>query len=201
MMAVTFAQMGFGATVTACSATPTSDGYVGTFDGNPYHVHPSATPGPWAALEAAITAGQVTIIPYVAPVLAAPTPAELIAYAQAKQASIASGGVSVNVGVFGASPVMLEAATDTDGKADLSGLLQASSLNPSGTFNWIQGTSPIALTQTQVQTLAVGVYAFVQLTWTVLGEVLAGITAGTITTTAQIDDPTTIGLPAWPVNS
>jgi hypothetical protein len=67
-MPETFAQMGFAAVVTASSATPETDGYVGTFGVLPYHVHPTATPLQWAALEAAIAANAVTVNPYVAPV-------------------------------------------------------------------------------------------------------------------------------------
>lgn len=69
MTTITFAQMGFGATVTAVSATPATDGYEGTFNGLPYHIHPTATPDAWAALESAIAANEVTVNPYVAPVV------------------------------------------------------------------------------------------------------------------------------------
>lgn len=72
----TFAQMGFAATVTACSATPATDGYIGTLNGLPYHIHPVATPEQWAALEASITAGEVTVDPYVAPTVTPPTLAQ-----------------------------------------------------------------------------------------------------------------------------
>lgn len=68
-MTVTFAQMGFGPTVTESSALPQTDGYVGTFNGLPYHIHPTATPEVWAALEASIDDGNVTVNSYVAPVV------------------------------------------------------------------------------------------------------------------------------------
>ncbi|AJK46304.1 DUF4376 domain-containing protein [Burkholderia plantarii] len=65
--AITFAQMGFASTVTAASAAPEIDGYYGTYCSFPYHIHPTATPDVFAALEAAITADQVTATLYVAP--------------------------------------------------------------------------------------------------------------------------------------
>jgi hypothetical protein len=68
-MSVTFAQMGFASAVTASSATPVTDGYVGELNGLPYHIHPTATPDAFTALEAAIAADEVTVNPYVAPTL------------------------------------------------------------------------------------------------------------------------------------
>lgn len=70
-MTITFSQMGFGATVTASSATPATDGYVGTFAGLPYHIDPIATPDAYAALVAAIAADQVTVVAYALPVVSA----------------------------------------------------------------------------------------------------------------------------------
>ncbi|KVT68934.1 DUF4376 domain-containing protein [Burkholderia ubonensis] len=69
MTTITFEQMGFTSTVTAASAKPATDGYVGSFNGIPYHVHPVATPCAYAALEVAIEAGEVTVDPYVAPTI------------------------------------------------------------------------------------------------------------------------------------
>lgn len=66
-MAVTFAQMGFGTSVTASSSSPDVDGYVGTFNGLPFNIHPTATPDIYAALVAAIAAKTVTVNAYVAP--------------------------------------------------------------------------------------------------------------------------------------
>ncbi|TDV39515.1 uncharacterized protein DUF4376 [Paraburkholderia caballeronis] len=66
---MTFAQMGFDATVAEKSATPAVDGYDATLGGYPYHIDPTATPDAFAALQAAITDNQVTVVPYSAPVL------------------------------------------------------------------------------------------------------------------------------------
>ncbi|MFT9360753.1 hypothetical protein [Acetobacter okinawensis] len=66
-MAVTFAQMGFGTSVTASSSSPDVDGYVGMFNGLPFNIHPTATPDIYAALVAAIAAKTVTVNAYVAP--------------------------------------------------------------------------------------------------------------------------------------
>lgn len=65
----TFAQMGFAAAVTAASATPSVDGYIGTLVANgwTFGIHPTATPVQYAALQAAIAASLVTVNPYVAP--------------------------------------------------------------------------------------------------------------------------------------
>lgn len=88
-----FTQMGFTTPVTAASANPGVDGYLTTFNGNPYHVHPTATPAQWSALESAITAGSVTVNPYVAP--ASPTSAQLLtAYQQSAQTALAKADLT-----------------------------------------------------------------------------------------------------------
>lgn len=66
---ITFAQMGFAATASEASATPATDGYVGTLNGLPYNIHPTVTPDAYAALQAAIAADQADVTPYVAPVI------------------------------------------------------------------------------------------------------------------------------------
>lgn len=55
-----FEVAGFSAIVTACSADPDTDGYLGSRAGLPFHIHPEATPAEWAMLEAALGAGDVT---------------------------------------------------------------------------------------------------------------------------------------------
>lgn len=66
---ITFEQMGFATAVTASSDTPEMDGYIGQFQGYPYHIHPSATPDAYIALVAAIASNEVTVVAYAAPVI------------------------------------------------------------------------------------------------------------------------------------
>ncbi|PZQ21163.1 MAG: hypothetical protein DI569_12935 [Sphingopyxis macrogoltabida] len=61
--------MGFAPAVAAISGNPGSDGYHGERNGLPYHIHPSATPNEWEALQSAIAADAVEVMPYVAPVV------------------------------------------------------------------------------------------------------------------------------------
>jgi hypothetical protein len=87
-MSITFAQMGFGPTVTGSSATPAADGYVGTLNAMPYHIHPTATPDAYAALEASIAADAVTVISYVPP--PAPSAAQMAANAMTMGLAVTS---------------------------------------------------------------------------------------------------------------
>jgi len=64
----------------------------------------------------------------------------------------------------------------------------------------VQSSGALSLTPQQVLNTGVAVGALVQQSFTVLGQVIAAINAGTITTTAQIDSPPS-PIPAWPVNS
>lgn len=84
----TFAQMGFLSQVAGASTNPAADGYIGTLNGLPYNIHPSATPEEWAALEVALAAGLVTVMPYVPPatVTVAPAPDALGFIAACKSA-------------------------------------------------------------------------------------------------------------------
>lgn len=80
----TFAEMGFAPVITGSSATPETDGYLGTLNAMPYHIHPTATPEQWAALEVAIAGGLVAVTPYTAP------PPVVLTLAQQAQASLAA---------------------------------------------------------------------------------------------------------------
>lgn len=92
-MTDTFLQMGFGPTVTEKSATPATNGYIGTFGGLPYHIDPTVTPDAYAALVAAIAAKEVTVNPYVAPVA---SPAQLWTGYQAQaQAALAESDKTI----------------------------------------------------------------------------------------------------------
>jgi hypothetical protein len=69
IMTTTFLNSGFNNQVTACSLTPQVDGYIGTFNTYPYHIHPTATPAQWILLEHALADNLVTVNPYVPPVV------------------------------------------------------------------------------------------------------------------------------------
>lgn len=124
---------------------------------------------------------------------APPSRSVLTAYANTKQSMLAASGVNVDVGVSG-SPEIVFADTNAQGLSNISGALQFVQINPSATINWTGATGSIALNATQVLALATGAFIFVQATYTTLGTVLANITAGTVTTIAQIDAA------AWPTN-
>lgn len=64
-----FLAMGFAAAVTAISAAPAVDGYHGQRANLPFHIHPDATPGEWAALQAAIAVDAVEVTAWTPPVV------------------------------------------------------------------------------------------------------------------------------------
>lgn len=74
-----FFTAGFSAPVVACSATPLVDGYIAQYKGNPYQIHPTATPTQWALLATAINDGSIVAESYVAP---SPPPVHLPSIAQ-----------------------------------------------------------------------------------------------------------------------
>lgn len=61
-----FTEMNFSGPITASSNAPEKDGYVGMRGTYPYHIHPTATPEVWAALQECIN--ELEIIPYKEPV-------------------------------------------------------------------------------------------------------------------------------------
>jgi hypothetical protein len=135
-----------------------------------------------------------------APGVVMQTPTGLAAYANAKQNTIANGGISVNVGTT-AAPQNVEASTNTANLILLQGAASLAQANSSATFQWVQSNGvAITLTATQVPTILSAVQTFLQETFTTLAGVLAAVTAGTITTRAQVDTPPS-PIPAWPVNS
>ena len=149
------------------------------------------------------TAGQVysggALVAHVAPPAPAPSIAQLIAYAGAKQQRIATGGTQVNIGAS-AAPQMVEASTDALSLAWLNGAAALASGNAAATFSWSTSGGSVTLTSAQVLTIYSAVQSFIQASFATLGAVVNAINAGTITTTAQIDAPPA-PIPAWPVNS
>jgi hypothetical protein len=128
------------------------------------------------------------------------TPAQLAAYAQYKQGVIMGGGISVNVGTTAATQ-NVEASTSTASLVLLQGAAAMAQASSSATFQWVESTGvTVTLTAAQVLTILTAVTTFMQSTFSVLASVLAAITAGTITTKAQVDTPPS-PIAAWPVNS
>ncbi len=130
----------------------------------------------------------------------APSAADLVAYAEAKQVALRDGGITVNVGTA-STPDEVNVASDVNGRSLVSGSVQLIGLASSGgqpapTFNWINdGGAQLTLTSTQMMTIGLKLGNFVQATYTALGTVLAAIADGTLTSTAAIDAA------AWPVKS
>lgn len=114
----------------------------------------------------------------------APTVAQLQAYAGSKASALLS-----NMRSYTADGVTLKADATAATLSDLMALAQWGAANPSATFNWISNDfSSTAITGTQIVALAPLVGAYAQMIYgTELNAVLAEITAGTITITAQID--------------
>lgn len=134
----------------------------------------------------------------------APTAATLAAYAQAKQQAIAQGGFSVNANPSGAA---LNVSVDTSPTflTYLSGTVQSAQLMLAGTIptsniDWFQDSGQIELTPQQAITVGALISQLIQQSFTTLGQIVAAINAGTITTTAQIDAPPA-PIPAWPANN
>jgi hypothetical protein len=128
------------------------------------------------------------------------TPAQLAAYAQDKQGQIMVGGISVNVGTS-AAPQNVEASTSTASLVLLQGAAAMAQASSSATFQWVESTGvTVTLTAAQVLAILSAVTTFMQSTFSVLSAVLAAITAGTITTKAEVDTPPS-PIAAWPVNS
>lgn len=64
-----FIAAGFAPEVTACSADPETDGYIGMLGGHPYHIHAEATADQWSDLIEAIDAGEVTAASWSPPIV------------------------------------------------------------------------------------------------------------------------------------
>lgn len=111
---------------------------------------------------------------------------DLVTYATAKQEAVMFGGCVIN-GV----PV----STTVNGKVDMSGAVSLAQLVPDHVFQWVTNAGAISLTAVQIIAVGEAVGLWVQSTYSVLGQVLAGIAAGTITTMAQIDAA------GWPSNT
>lgn len=131
----------------------------------------------------------VTALAISAPDLAPQFPLGLAAYAQRKQTALQNGGVTVTL-----ESQSIQAYTDAGSMALLQGAYTLALATPTRTFQWVGETSAVTLTAADIGTLFTDVSNFIQATFTTLATVLAGITAGTITTGAEIDAA------AWPTS-
>jgi hypothetical protein len=186
-------------------AVATKTGYVFSSASASYVPTTDATYTAWTAqgyvpTQVANEQTLVQILAGVCPGLVAQFPAGLIAYAQSKQQTIATGGITVNVGTVG-SALNVEASMDIHSLIVLQGAATLAQSAPTQTFTWVQNNgASISLTAAQVTQIFGAVAMFVQSTFTALSQVVAAINAGTITTRAQVDTPPS-PVPAWPVNS
>jgi len=146
----------------------------------------------------------VTAFTLVDPATAAPTVAELLAYAAGKRAFIEGGAgaasATLNIASAGSAPINIDVDLSPAGQTRLAGAVMLSWLNPSQVFQWVNNDGAlVSLAAAQVQTLGQSVGAFVQATFVTLAAINAaiGATPPTVTTFAQIDAPAA-PLPAWP---
>ena len=166
---------------------------------------------PWSATPSAGPADKGGYVYQVWIADGSPTPSayvppsiNLLAYAQAKQQAIAQGGFTVNANPSGAA---LNVSVDTSPTflTYLSGTVQSAQLMLAGTIptsniDWFQDSGQIELTPQQAITVGALISQLIQQSFTTLGQIVAAINAGTITTTAQIDAPPA-PIPAWPINN
>ncbi len=107
-------------------------------------------------------------------------------YASYSQGVKLKAGVTVNVGTL-LAPVMVLSDGENSTRADLALLALFGQINPTGTQTWIDnnGVSTV-LTGAQLVTLATAVGTWVSNTYAALAGLLAQISAGAVTTTAQV---------------
>jgi hypothetical protein len=148
-------------------------------------------PGSIAASAADLDAVLADVIPPLpASGLTPPTVAQLIAYANAKQWTLATGDYTITVNssplVFPSDVVSLGLIT---GKA-----ARLAQPNPPASFEWQTPTGFVTIAAADFISVATQIADFVQSTFSALAVVFAAIEAGTITTTAEIDAS------SWPSN-
>jgi len=151
-----------------------------------------AIAGEFVACDQTIQAGYT----YNGTTFSAPAPAPppsqsaLSAYANAKQWALATGGYTVTI-----AGTALIFGTDVESRADLAGKVsRLAQPNPPASINWQFVSGFVTISAADFTTAAIEIADFFQATFDALKIVLAGIAAGTITTTAQIDAA------AWPSN-
>lgn len=138
-----------------------------------------------ASLPTQPTSNQIT-----AALSAPPAMAMLLAYANAKQWALATGGYTIMVNsaplVFPSDVVSMGLIT---GKA-----ARLAQPNPPASFDWQTPTGFVTIAAADFISVATQIADFVQSTFTALAVVFAAIEAGTITTNAEVDAA------SWPSN-
>lgn len=125
-----------------------------------------------------------------------PSPTDLVTRAERKQDEVANGGIEVEVSSGTADVASNEKGRGlVTGKVNLYQLAVAAGQTPPPS-KWVNNDgSSIMITMQDAITIGVALGTFIQETYDVLGEALAGIGDGSITTYAEID-----ALP-WPTNT
>jgi len=127
----------------------------------------------------------------------------LQAYANQKQNGLFSKGTvwTFNVAASGAAPIPCTTALDFSGTTsilEIAAWTQLNAGNPSATLPYSNvNFSPLTLTLAEAQSLVAQAGGAKMAAYATLNAVMGAISAGIITTTAQIDNPPT-PLPAWP---
>ena len=135
---------------------------------------------------------QPTIAALEAALAAPPTKAALIAYAAAKRWEIETGGIVQAAARIDTSRESQSLIANAHAYVQASG---AASVAYKAASGWV------TLDAATITAVALAVGAHVQACFALENQIDTQIAAGTITTTAQIDDPTTVALAAWPPNS
>ncbi len=124
---------------------------------------------------------------------------DLIAFAKLQHLAVRDGGLQVNVGTT-AAPVVVDVASDADGRSLVSGCIQmiglAAQLGQSApSWDWVNDDfSQQQITAAEMYAIGQALYTFVQSTYAALSSVIAAINAGSLTTFAAIGNPSN-----WPV--
>ena len=129
--------------------------------------------------------------------LVPPTQAQLIAYANAKQWALATGGYTTSLTpVGGSGPQSITFPTDDVSLGLINGkVARFAYANPPTSTDWQTGPATfVDISAADFPIAAAQIADFIQSSFDAVKPILAAIAAGTITTTAQIDAA------AWPSN-
>ena len=157
----------------------------------------------WPPCTGPVVSPDIDLSSYVA-ALATATGAALMAYANAKQQAIATGGFTVNANTSGAS-LYISVATDPASMAHLSSALHLAQTMLDGSvaptvITWVGENGAIPLTPQQVIAVATAIATLIQASFATLGAIISAILGNSITTHEQVEAPPA-PIPAWPVNS
>ncbi|WP_158812074.1 hypothetical protein [Beijerinckia sp. L45] len=149
-------------------------------------------------------AGTVTISYWNVPNITKPTDADLAAalkapapaistanlalYAAKVQTAVLAKGQTFNVATSGATAINVLCDATNDTRSDLALLALFGQQNPTGSKSWLDNNGNVtALTGAECVQLATLAGTYIDSVYAAMGTLLSQITAGTVTTTAQID--------------